>query len=109
MIEHKGKYYYSCSELSKMFNLDNPITKKVKEMFCQIYGKNGKNFFYDSYLQAKFHSAAKKNMLKYVKYQKENGHKIYIVFNIEDLEEFLSNPNAINIQQKNYKIVEEYI
>lgn len=94
MIEHKGVFYYSCTEIAKMINQPDEDFKSVSDKFHQVYSKG---YVYDSYVQKKLYPAAEKKYIRYIKYQKK-GPKVYKAFAVADLLDFLNRKDARNIE-----------
>ena len=96
MIEHKGIFYYSCTEIAKMINEPDEDFKPVADKFRQVYDKPN-NYIYDSYVQEKLYKAAEKKYIRHIKYQKRSNHYTYRAYAIDDLMSFLNRPDAKNV------------
>lgn len=107
MIEHKGKEYYSLTEVANAFNRNEEKFRELKTKFCEVYRKTVDTYFTDVYIQSKFYTAKNLGEVKFIKYRKENKKKIYYSFNIDDMLEFLNKPCARNIQQSKYIVIED--
>lgn len=109
MIEHNKEYYYSIVEITNMIHENKSEIAELKQLLCSVYSKCQDYYFTHSYIESKIYPAIKNKKIRYATYKKENGRKDYYIFRIKDIEDFLKNPLARNIQQKKWvdvKIVE---
>lgn len=70
MIEHKGVFYYSCTEIAKMINQPDEDFKSVSDKFHQVYSKG---YVYDSYVQKKLYPAAEKKIYQIYQISKKRS------------------------------------
>lgn len=115
MIQVNDEEFYSCTEIAGRLNepeLYGDDVKLLLDKWQKVFGQ--KSYFSDTYVQSKLYRAADKNLVRHIKYNKNNQSRTFISFSLGDLSKFLDNTTSETVLQKlgkikNIKVVEAVV